>query len=175
MAGRKPAKGVSMATVDVGKVASALNLTRQRVQQLVKEGLPREARGRYDAVKCMLWYVRYLQGVLEKRSMPTADGGERADRVRLLRAQADLKEMELARQQSSVIPVADYERTLAVIIQTTTARVMAIAPRAAVEVIGQSSRTMVQALIEKECKEALAYLSKSENYKDMGFIADRTK
>jgi len=162
-----------MATVDVGKVASALNLTRQRVQQLVKEGLPREARGRYDAVKCMLWYVRYLQGVLEKRSMLTPDGGssgERAERVRLLRAHADLREMELASQRSSVISVADYERTLAGFILTVKARVMAIAPRVAHEVTGQTSRVMIQALIEKQCKEALSYLAKSENYKNLGFV-----
>src|ERR1700691_4420305 len=128
-----------MATVDVGKVASALNLDERRVQQLVKEGMPRVSRGRYDPVKCMLWYVRYLQGVLERSSVPTPDDGfsgervERVERVRLLRAQADLREMELASQRSSVIPVADYERTLADIILTTKTRVMAIAPLVAPE------------------------------------------
>jgi|SRR5277367_3422268 len=163
-----------MATVGVGKVASALNLTEQRVQQLVKKGLPREARGRYDAVKCMLWYIRYRQGVLEKRSMPTPDdgfSGERVERVRLLRAHADLREMELTSQRSSVIPVADNERTLAIVIQTTKARVMAIAPRAAIDVTGQKSRVMVQALIEKQCKEALSYLAKAENYKHLGIAS----
>jgi hypothetical protein len=34
-----------MSTVNVTRVASALNLTEQRVQQLVKQGMPREARG----------------------------------------------------------------------------------------------------------------------------------
>ncbi len=158
-----------MATVGVDKVASALNLTPQRVQQLVKEGLPREARGRYDPIKCMMFYVRYLQSVLEKRSTPALDGGvadERESRIRLLRAQADLREMELARERSLVISVADYERTLATFIKVTTARVMAIAPRAAPEVFGQQSRVMIHALIEKHCKEALRWLARSENYKE---------
>lgn len=157
-----------MAAVDVSKVASALNLDERRVQQLVKVGMPRVSRGRYDPVKCMLWYVRYLQGVLERSSDPTPDdgfSGERVERIRLLRAHADLREMELASQRSSVISVADYERTLAVVIETTKSGVMAIAPRAAPEVIGQESRVMVQALLEKQCKEALAYLAKAENYK----------
>jgi phage terminase Nu1 subunit (DNA packaging protein) len=157
-----------MATVDVGKVASALNLSKQRVQQLVQEGLPREARGRYDAIKCMLWYVRYLQGALEKRAMPTLDDGfsnERAERVRLLRAHADLREMELASQRSLYVSVADYERTLALTIRVVKARVMAIAPRVAPEVVGQQSRVMVHAIIEKHCREALRWLAKSENYK----------
>jgi phage terminase Nu1 subunit (DNA packaging protein) len=50
-----------MSFVDVLKVAQALNLEVRRVQQLVKEGIPREARGQYDAVKCMLFYIRYLR------------------------------------------------------------------------------------------------------------------
>jgi hypothetical protein len=54
--------------------------------------MPREARGQYDAVKCMLFYIRYLQRALEKKSVPMADGGyagEREERIRLLRADAD--------------------------------------------------------------------------------------
>jgi phage terminase Nu1 subunit (DNA packaging protein) len=163
-----------MAAVNAVKIAQALNLTEQRVHQLVREGLPKEGRGLFDAVKCMLWYVRFLQRALEKKSMPTLDGGfvgERVERVRLLRAQADLREMELASLQSSVIPVADYERTLAALIQTVKVRVMAIAPRVAPEVTGQDSRVMAQAIVEKECKEALSYLAKSENYKNLGFTA----
>ena len=155
-----------MATVNVGKIASALNLTEQRVQQLVKEGLPREARGQYDPIKCLMFYIRYLQRAIEKKSMPTLDGGfvgERAERVRLLRADADLREMELAREQSQLISLSDYERTLADLVRTTTARVMAIAPRVAGEVVGETSRVMVQAKIEKACKEALGQLARAVN------------
>lgn len=155
-----------MATVNVGKIASALNLTEQRVQQLVKEGLPREARGQYDPIKCLMFYIRYLQRAIEKKSMPTLDGGfvgERAERVRLLRADADLREMELARERSQLISLSDYERSLADLVRITTARVMAIAPRVAGEVVGETSRVMVQAKIEKACKETLARLARSVN------------
>lgn len=89
-----------MALVDVGRIASALKLSRRRVQQPVKEGLPRESRGQYAPVECMLWYICYLQNAIEKKSVPMADGsyaGEREERVRLLRAKADLREMELAK------------------------------------------------------------------------------
>lgn len=44
-----------MSMVNVERVADALNVTPRRVQQLVKEGLPREKRGEYDPIKCMLW------------------------------------------------------------------------------------------------------------------------
>jgi hypothetical protein len=55
----------------------------------VKEGLPREKRGQYDAVKCMLWYIRYLQAVIDKKAVNVGNegfAGEREERVRLLRA-----------------------------------------------------------------------------------------
>jgi hypothetical protein len=60
-------------TVTVSKVASALNLDVRRVQQLVQAGMPREARGQYDVVKCMLVYIRYLQNILERKAMPTLE------------------------------------------------------------------------------------------------------
>lgn len=155
-----------MATVDVTKVASALNLDERRVQQLVKEGMPREARGQYDPVKCMLWYIRYLQQVLEKKSVPTLDGGfvgEREERVRLLRADADLREMELARERGLVVALPDIEATLTDLVLTTKARIMAIPPRLAPELVGETSRVMIQAKLEKACKESLAYLARAVN------------
>src|SRR5580658_7327353 len=132
-----------MPIVDVGKVANALNLTEMRVQQLVKEGMPREARGQYDPVKCMLWYIRYLQHALEKKSVPTLDGGfvgEREERVRLLRADADLREIELAKERGLLVALPDIEAALTDLVLTTKARIMAIPPRLAPELVGETSR-----------------------------------
>lgn len=153
-----------MPTADVTKIASALNLTAQRIQQLVKEGMPREARGLYDPVKCMLWYIRYLQNALERKSVPMLDGGyvgEREERVRLLRADADLREIELAEKRGQLVAVPDIEAGLTDLVLTTKARVMAIGPRLAADLVMEPSRVMIQAKIEKAHKEALAYLARS--------------
>jgi hypothetical protein len=155
-----------MATVDVTKVASALNITDARVQMLVKGGMPREARGQYDPVKCMLWYIRYLQRALEKKAVPTLDGGfvgEREERVRLLRADADLKEIELATKRGLMMALPDVESMMTDLVLTTKARIMAIPPRLAPELVGETSRVMIQAKLEKACKEALAYLARAVN------------
>jgi phage terminase Nu1 subunit (DNA packaging protein) len=154
-----------MPTVDVTKVASALNLDERRVQQLVKEGMPRETRGQYDPVKCMLWYIRYLQQALEKKSVPTLDGGfvgEREERVRLLRSQADLSEIELSKERGQLVAIQDVEKAMTDLVLTTKARVMAVAPRLAPDLLGETSRVMVHAKIEKALKEALLNLSKRE-------------
>jgi terminase small subunit / prophage DNA-packing protein len=156
-----------MPNVDVTKVASALNLEVRRVQQLVKEGMPRESRGQYDAVKCMLWYIRYLQNAIEKRSAPALDGaflGESRERIRLLRAAADLKEDRLAKERSQLVAVQDVEAITKDLVHTTTAEIMAIPSRLAPQLVGETSRVMIQAKLEKSCKESLAYLAKSGNY-----------
>ncbi len=152
-----------MPIVDVTKVASALNLEARRVQQLVKLGMPRKSRGRYDPVKCMLWYILYLQNALEKRAVPTLDAGfvgEREERIRLLRADADLREMQLAKERGMFIALRDIESTLADLVLMTKGQIMAIPPRLASELVGETSRVMIQAKLEKACKESLAYLAK---------------
>jgi phage terminase Nu1 subunit (DNA packaging protein) len=155
-----------MPIVDVTKVASFLNLDERRIQQLVKEGMPRETRGQYDPIKCAYWYIRYLQQVIEKKTVPTLDGGfvgEREERVRLLRADADLREMELAKERGLLVALPDLEAKLTDLVLTTKARIMAIPPRLAPELVGETSRVMIQAKLEKACKESLAYLARAVN------------
>ena len=49
------------------------------------------------------------------------------------------------------------------LVLTTKARIMAIAPRLAPELVGETSRVMIHAKLEKALKEALATLAKSAN------------
>ena len=152
-----------MASVSPDKVAQALNLTVSRVHQLVKEGLPKEGRGQFDPVKCLLWYVRYLQQALEKKSVPMQDGayaGEHEQRVRLLKADADLREIELARERGELVPLADVEEEMTNLVLITKARILAVAPRVAPDLLGLTSRVMAHAIVEKALNEALLQLSK---------------
>lgn len=151
-----------MATlVNVDKLAKALNLQARRIQQLVKEGMPREDRGRYDLGACMLWYIRYLQGVIEKKSA-NVNGeflGLNDQRVRGLRADAELKEMELALKRGQTANLTDVRSALANLVLMTKARLLAVPPRLAGEVMGEGSLVMIQAKIEKAIKDALNQLA----------------
>jgi phage terminase Nu1 subunit (DNA packaging protein) len=94
-------------TVNVAKAAASLNLTDRRIMQLVQEGMPKQARGRYDLVKCLEWYVRYLQQAVEKRSVAAEDGEPinwNVEKARLTRAQALTAEMEYRRKIGELIP-----------------------------------------------------------------------
>jgi phage terminase Nu1 subunit (DNA packaging protein) len=152
-----------MSTVNVERVADALNLTPRRVQQLVKEGLPREKRGEYDPIKCMLWYVRYLQAQVSRLS-PNVDlaGGdvdqERKQRIRLLRADADLRELELARERGEFIALDDVEKTMTDLIVVTRARILTVANRVAPQLVGEP-QTVIEAKLDRALKDALTPLT----------------
>jgi phage terminase Nu1 subunit (DNA packaging protein) len=159
-------RGRLMATVNADKIAQALNLTPSRVHQLVKVGMPKEARGQFDPVKCMFFYIRYLQTALERKTVPTLEGedaGERAARVRILRAQADQKGIELAKLRSQLVAVPDVEATVADLVRTTEAHIMAIPSRLAPELVGEASRMMIQAKLETAFRKALSRLAKSHS------------
>lgn len=149
----------------VEAVAQACNITVRRVNQLAAEGVfPKEARGVYNLGKCMAAYIRYLQQALDRRSTTGGDGEIRslqAERTVLVKTQREREELELAKARGEVLSLADHERILADLIIETKARMMAVAPTAAAQVLGETSRVMIQAKVEKLLKEAMVLLSKA--------------
>lgn len=151
-------------TIDL---ANLFGISERRIQQLVKEGLPRDGRGKFDFVKSVKWYTRYLRAALERKAVPTGSGdskvyvGEREARIREITATADLKELELAEKRGELVAIHDVEHVLADLVLTTKGQIMAIPPRLAPDLVGETSRVMVQAKLEKACKEALGYLANS--------------
>jgi len=136
-------------------------LTPERIRQLVNEGMPKSGRNEYDAVRCMFWYLGKVRRMVSHKETENADGsasGIRAERKRLLKVQADREELELAQLQGRLVAVEDWEKATADIVAAAKARLLAVPARVAPRVLGETSRVMVQGLIEKEIKEALQAL-----------------
>src|SRR5580658_2689107 len=112
-----------------------MNVTPRRVQVLASEfGMPRAGKGLYDAGKCLLWYIRYLQDALDKKAVPTGDGtysGMKDERARSLRADAELKEIELAEKRGTLVRIETVKKVFVDLVHMTKARVMATPPRIA--------------------------------------------
>lgn len=88
---------------------------------------------------------------------------EREERLRLLRADADLREIELARERSDLVAIGDVERAFADLVLTTKSRIMAVAPQLAAELVGENSRIIVHAKLQRALQDALMVLSKREH------------
>jgi hypothetical protein len=72
-----------------------------------------------------------------------------------------LKEIELAKERGQLVAIQDVEKEMTDLVLITKARIMAIPPRLAPELVGEPSRVMIQAKLEKACKESLSYLAKT--------------
>lgn len=153
-----------MATVGVTEICRILAgegkppLTPMRITQLVREGMPKAERGQYDPVRCMYWYLGKLRSHVEHKE--GEDGrSTQGERKRLLKAQADREELELAKARQEIISITDHTKILGDLAVETRALVQAIPARAAADLVGESSRVMIQAKLEKHCNFALTKLA----------------
>jgi len=150
----------------IGKLeecAHELNLSPRRIQQLAKEGLPKAARGLYDIIECFRWTVRYQQRKIAERAMPTeVDGVETssgATRHKLLSIEAELKSIELAEKREQLVSIEKAEKDLAAIVVEIRTRILALPPRLAAEVLGETDLAVSQVKIDRSLKGALDVLS----------------
>jgi len=146
-----------MPTVNVHQLAKMFDRRPRRIQELVKEGMPHLSRGKYDQGKCFEWYVRYLHNKIEKKGDEFS--GLNEQRVRGMRASAEVKEIELARKKGELVKLSDVQRVWSDLILMTKARLLSIPPRLAIDILGESSRVMMQAKIERAIKDALTQLA----------------
>jgi phage terminase Nu1 subunit (DNA packaging protein) len=154
----------------IGKLeecASELNLGARRVQQLAKEGLPKKGTGLYDVIACFRWYVRYLQRKLVERALPDGADGDPGGpltsatmtRNKMLSIDAELKEMELAEKREQLVPIEKVQKDLEAIVIEIRTRILALPPRVAAEVVGETELAVSQVKIERLLKGALSVLS----------------
>ncbi len=102
------------AEYDINTIAKVLNVSPRRVQQLVAEGMPKAGKGKYPLVPCVHWYLKYW----EDRALGRVDGWGHnakeslsATKQRLLSAQADIAQMELAEKNGKVHDVDVCRKT----------------------------------------------------------------
>jgi hypothetical protein len=140
----------------IQRIADSFGLTPRRVQQLAKEpGFPKVARGDYDEVACLRWYVKFLQ---EKLSAGTTRAdGQVTGRERYDTAKAEIAELELAEKRKQILTVADYEQAMTALINPARHELLAIEARLrptigaeAAAKCGSEIKRSLRALVEDE-------------------------
>jgi phage terminase Nu1 subunit (DNA packaging protein) len=146
-----------VANVGVKKVAMALGVTPRRVQQLAQEGMPHgDGRGKYDLAQCMLWYIRYLQKVIDKRESPQGSIGDslRTQRERLVSAQADREELELSKLRGELIPVSLFEQVMSKQITSARQRLLTL-PGSVAHMLEGETRDVIKVRLTAEIRTVL--------------------
>lgn len=133
-------------------LAAALKITRQRIGQLVAAGVLSHSRpGWFDPLTAVPAYIEF-----SRRRAQT--GKLREAMERRTRAQADLAELDLARRRGDLVEVAVVEMMIRNVIAAARGRLLAMPTKLTPLLVGQHSRAVIQARIDKEINDALASL-----------------
>lgn len=147
-------------TFPLKTICSLLDLTPQRVTQLVNEGvIPRAGRGRYELVPVVRGYIHYLRQRALKGDVKAGADDYATHRARLTKAKADMAEMEREQMANALIPASDVERAWIEVVANMRAKMLSIPTTAAAD--AQAAPTLAEAkqVLKVKVNEALAELS----------------
>lgn len=145
--------------VTVDELATFFGVIPRRVQQLVRdEGMPSAGRGRYDLLACAAWYIRWLRKAVEKRTSETGESTSpwRTQRLRIAAAEAELKEIEVARKRGEIVTVDEAARLWTDAMERIRARMISSVSTAAPKVVGVTSIKQANGVLEAIVYQALA-------------------
>jgi hypothetical protein len=138
-----------------------------------KGGLPSQDAGRgrvlnwHEALK---WYVNYrIAESGNSGNEPVKSSDPDAPEVppetydaalaRKTRAEADLKELQLAKERSQVASIVDIERALSSSHKASQTRILALPSTLAVQLVGLDDRAEVFGILQRECNQLLSDLA----------------
>lgn len=153
-------RGMSEKTYPVSTIAKLLMLSETRVQQLVVEGvIEKEGHGKYNLVKAVQGYIKYLQD----RSVGNAGQVKAADyhveKARKIRAEATLAEMEVDKKRGLLVEVASVEREATSVMLEIRTRMLAVPERVAPSLLGETNEREIKKIISEEIEQALTSLA----------------
>jgi phage terminase Nu1 subunit (DNA packaging protein) len=170
----KPENPKNFSAMGVSDVAALLNLTDRQVRNLISDkGLPAKSDPRgyiLDWFAVLEWWVEYRGGQKpgnagNRRPGNATEPPEIPDETyeqalaRKTRAEADLKELQLAREQGEVAAIGDVEKALASANAATKTLIQALPSRLSTQLLGIDDRTRLYSILERETNGLLGNLA----------------
>lgn len=143
------ADDISSLEVTDAQLAALAGVSTRRIRQLVEEGRLQK-RGRN----------RYLMGEAFAALVEAMSGGDAAaeltkERLRKLKAEASLSELELAKARGEVAPLAECQKQWETFCVTLRANMLNIPTRAVMSLLGETSERRFMAVLRDEITLAL--------------------
>ncbi|MEN8709256.1 MAG: hypothetical protein ABF310_04490 [Paracoccaceae bacterium] len=146
-------------TFPLDTICKLLDLTPQRINQLVNEGvIPRKERGRYELVPVVRAYVRYLRDRAVKGDVATGDDYA-THRARLTKAKADMAEMEREQMAARLLPASDVEKAWCDVVANMRTKILAIPTNAAADTQAASNLAEAKQVLKERVNDALSELA----------------
>ncbi len=148
-------------TQPITVIASLLDISERRVQQLSRAGvIPKAARGRYELIGSVRGYIRHLRDLNIKGESGTVDYG--TERARLVKAKADLAEMEASQMRGDLLPAPDVTAAWTEIVALIRARLLVLPDKIAPVVHETTSLNQARDVIKKAVYEILTEIAATD-------------
>lgn len=143
-------------------LAELTGLSSRRIRQLVESGrLTRAGRNRYQLSEVFMALVEEMSGG-DKASELTAE------RVRKLRAEATLAELELAKQRGEVAPIDEFQSVWTNRFTIIRANMLQLPQRVVTMLIGETDERRFKQVMTEEIKQILTAAASSGTEADYG-------
>lgn len=145
----------------VSTIAKLFGLSERRVQQLAQTGIiPKPEKNQYELVGCVRAYINYLQQRAFGKG--TAPKDTHLERARLIKAQADIAEIELAQRTGALITVERVEADWLAMINSCRSKLLALPTKCAYQVMALNDPEEIQNYLKRIIFEALSELASYE-------------
>jgi len=145
----------------VKTIASILNLTERRVQQLAHEGIiPKAERGKYDLIGCVRAYIKYLQE--RAIGIEETSGDISHHRARLVKENADRAELDNAKERRTLFETREGINAVGLLFSHVKQRLTSIPTKAAPLVKGCKTLPQIRNVLQAEVSEALRELAEAD-------------
>lgn len=152
---------MSSASQPLAVIAKLLDLSERRVQQLSREGvIPKAERGQYDLIGSVRGYVRYLRAQAVAAQAGAPDYA--VERARLIRARADLSEMEAETRRGTLIAAEQIETAWIDLLALLRTRLLALPDRLAPVVQAEATPAGARDAIRSAIREALEEVAEAD-------------
>ena len=140
--------------VNAEVLAKFFDCTPRRVWQFATEGLPKNERGEYPLIDCVVWIIRKLKG--KNSNIVSIDEA----RQRKINAEASLAELALAKEQDGTLSISDHGEVIGLIGDTVRGRLLVLPSKLAPALALESKQGLCKQIIEDEIRSTLAEIAR---------------
>ena len=150
----------------VTTIAKLFGVSDRRVQQYAQDGIiPKPVNGQYELVGCVRGIINYLQQRAFGKGVAPQD--THLERARLLKAQADMAEIELAERTGALVTVERVETDWLEMVTACRAKMLGIATKTAYQIAHLENPQEIEKFLKRTIYEALAEMAAYESDEDL--------
>lgn len=135
------------------------DVSRQTISNFVDQGMPKVEENTFDLAACVRWLLARKD---RERQELIQNLGLEHQETRLKKAQADLKEIELAKEVATLVPVDLVEREWDRLYSVTKTHLLSLPSKIAVQVRAAKDIPETKSIMEEEIRQALYELSSTK-------------